>query len=68
MTGRQGKLRFKGGKGIQEQIGSVRVRVLNEVCGLKSSFRVDGGAVALMLEFMSYFSSFPVHAPLFSYR
>ena len=34
----------------------------------ESSFRVYGGAVALMLELMSYFSSLPDHAHLSSYR
>ena len=62
----------------QEQMGSVRARTRTEVhCskssfrivhGSKSSFRVYGGAVALRLELMSCFSSFPDHAPLSSYR
>ena len=51
----------------QEQMGSVRVRTRTEVHGSKSSFRVYGGAVALRLELMSCFSSFPDHAPLSTY-
>ena len=39
-----------------------------EVHGSKSSFRVHGGAVTLMLELMSCFISLPDHAPLSSYR
>ena len=62
------QVRFKGHKGDQEQIASVRVRTRNEVRGLKSSFRVNDGAVALMLDFMLSFSSLPDHAPLSSYR
>ena len=62
------EVRFKGHTGDQEQIGSVRVRTRNEVRRSKSSFRVDGGAVALMLELMSCFSSLPDHAPLSSCR
>ena len=49
-------------------MGSVRGRTRAEVLGSKSSFRVYGGAVALMLELMSYFSSLPDHAPFSSYR
>ena len=49
-------------------MGSVRVRTRTEVRDLKSSFREDGGAVALMLELMSCFPSLPDHAPLSSYR
>ena len=61
------EVRFKGHKGDQEQIGSVRVRIRTEVRGSKSSFREDGGAVALMLGLMSCFPSLPNHA-LLSYR
>ena len=49
-------------------MGSVRVRTRTEVRGWKSPFRVDVGAVALMLELMSCVSSLPDHAPLSSYR
>ena len=49
-------------------MGSVRVRTRTEFRGSKSSFRVYGGAVALMLELMSCFSSLPDHAPLSSHR
>ena len=49
-------------------MGSVRVRTRTEVRGSRSSFRGDGGAVALMLELMSYCPSLPDHAPLSSYR
>ena len=62
------EVRFKGHKGDQEQIGSVRVRTRDEVCGSRSSYRADGGAVALMLELMSCFPGLPDHAPLSSYR
>ena len=62
------EVRFTGHKGDQEQVGSVRVRTRTEVRGSKSSFRVDGGAVALMLELMSCFPGLPDHAPLSSYR
>ena len=61
-------MRFKGHKDDQKQIGSIRVRTRNEVRGSNSSFRVDGGAVALMLELMSCFSSLPDHASFSSYR
>ena len=47
---------------------SVGVRTRTEVRGSKSSFRVDIGAVVLMLELVSCFSSLPDHAPLSSYR
>ena len=49
-------------------MGSVRVRTRTEVRGSKSSFRVYGGAVALMLELVSCFSGLPDHAPVSSYR
>ena len=58
----------KGHKGDQEHTGSVRARTRTEVRGSKSSFRVCGGAVALMLELISCFSSLSGHAPLSSYR
>ena len=44
-------------------MGSVRVRARSEVYGSKSSFRVYGGAVALMLELMSCFLAFPTTPP-----
>ena len=59
------EVRFKGHKGDQEQVGSVRVRTRSEVRGPRSSFRADGGAVALMLELMSCFPGLPDHAPPF---
>ena len=63
------EVRFKVHKGDQEQIESVRVRTRREVRDSKSSFREDGGTVALMLvELMSCFPSLPDHAPLSSYR
>ena len=61
-------MRFKGHNGEQEQMGSVHVRTRTEVHGSKSSFGVYGGAVALVLELMSCFSSLPDNAPLSSYR
>ena len=48
-------------------MGSVRVRTRTEFRGSKSSFRVYGNAVALVLELMSSFSSLPDHATLSSY-
>ena len=38
-------VRFKGYKGDQEQMGSVRARTRTEVRGSKSSFGEDGGSV-----------------------
>ena len=54
--------------GDQEQMGSVRVRTRTEVRGLKSSFMIYGGAVALTLGLMSCFFSLPDHDPHSSYR
>ena len=62
------EVRFKGHKGDQEQIGSVRVRTRHEVRGSKSSFRVDGITVALMMDFMSCIPDLSDHAPLSPYR
>ena len=62
------EVRFKGQKGDQEHMGSVRVRTRTEVRGSKPSYRVYGGAVAPMMELMSYFSSLADHAPLSAYR
>ena len=62
------EVRFKGHKGDQEQAGSVRVRTRSEVRGPRSSFRADGGTVALMLELRSCFPGFLDHAPLSSYQ
>ena len=55
-------------KGDQEQIGTVRVRTPNEVRGSRSSVRVDGDAVALMLELTSCFPGVSDHATLSSCR
>ena len=44
------------------------MRARTEVHRSKSSFRENGGAVALMLELMACFPSLPDHAPLSSYR
>ena len=60
--------RFKGHRGDQEQMRSVRVQTRTEVRGSKSSFRLDGGTVALKLELTSWFSSLPDRALLSSYR
>ena len=62
------EVRFKGHKRDQEHIGSVRVRTRDEVRGSRSSYRADGGAVALMLELMSCCPGLLHHAPLASYR
>lgn len=62
------EVRFTGHTGAQKQIRSVRVPTRNDVRGLRSSFGVNGGAVALVLELMSCFSCVPEHAPLSAYR
>ena len=49
-------------------MGSVRARTRTRVRGSKSSFRENGGAIALMLELLSCFPSLPDHAPLSLYR
>ena len=59
---------FKGHTGDQEQMESVHLRTRTEVCGSKSSFRENGGVVALALELMPCFPSLPDHAPLSSVR
>ena len=59
--------RFEGHEGELVQVGGVRVRARNEVCGSRSSVRADGGTVARMLELVSCFSGLPDHAPLSSY-
>ena len=46
------KVRVRGHKGDQDQIGSVRVRIRDEITGPRTGYRVDGGAVALMVEFI----------------
>ena len=56
-------MRFKVHKGDQEQIESVRVRTRTEVRDSKSSFREDGGTVALMLELISCSPSLLDDAP-----
>ena len=61
-------MRFKGHKGNQEQIGSVRVRTRDEIRGSRSSYRADGDVVALMLELMSCVPDLPDRAPVASYR
>ena len=62
------EVRFKGHKGDQDYVGGVRVRTRSKVRGPRSSFRADGGAVALMLELTSCFPGLPDHAPLSSYQ
>ena len=59
---------FNSHNGDQEQIGSVRVRTRNEVRVSESSCRIDGGALARMLDLMSCFSSLLGHAILSSCR
>ena len=59
---------FKGHKGDQEQIGSVRARARDEVRGSRSSYRADGWAVALMLELLLCFPDLSDRTPLASYR
>ena len=63
------EVRFKGHTNGQKNIGSVRVWTRDEVLGSKSPFRLDVGAVALIvLELMSDFSSFLGHTRLSPYR
>ena len=57
------EVRFKGHKGDQEQMGSVRVRTRIKVCRSKSSFRKANGVVTLLLELMSAFLAFPTTPP-----
>ena len=49
-------------------IGSVRVRTRDEKAGPRSGYLAGGGAVALMVELMSFHRSLPVSAPLSSYN
>ena len=62
------EVRVRGHKGDQDQIGSVRVRTRDEITGLRTGYRADGGAVALMAELMSCHRSLPASAPLSSYN
>ena len=68
-TGRQGiDVLFAGNNGFEQHMGSLSVRARAEVRGSKSSFRVGGGAVALIMELMSDFPSRLRKALLSSYR
>ena len=62
------QVRFSGHKGYQDQVGDVRVRTRDAVSGPRSGYRADGGAVALMLELLSWHATLPDHAPLSAYR
>ena len=62
------EVQFRGHKGDQEQRGDVRVRTRDYVHGPRSGYRAHGGAVALMVELLSYHPTLPDSAPLSSYR
>jgi len=62
------EIRFRGHKGDQFQIGDVKVRTRDEVSGPRAGYRVNGGAVALMVELLSLHATLPADAPLSSYR
>ena len=57
------EVRVREHKGDQDQIGSVRVRTQDEITGPCAAYCTDGGAVALMVELMSYHRSLPASAP-----
>ena len=61
------EVQFRGHKGDQEQRGNVRVRTRAHVRGPRSGYRADGGAVALMVELLSFHPTLPDSAPLSSY-
>ena len=46
----------------------MRARTRDELSGPQSGYRVDGGAVALIVELMSCNATLPDDAPLSSYR
>ena len=62
------EVRFRGHTGDQEQAGDVRARTRDEVHGPRSGYRADGGAVALMVELLSFHPTLPDSVPLSSYR
>ena len=62
------EMNVRGQKGDQDQIGEVRARTRDETSGPQSGYRADGGAVALMVELMSRYATWPNDAPLSSYR
>lgn len=62
------EVNFRGHKGDQDQKGNVRVRTRDETSGPRAGYRADGGAVALMDEYLSCHATLPADAPLSSYR
>ena len=62
------EVRVRRHKEDQDQIGSVRVRIRDEITGPRTGYRADGVAVALVVELMSCHGSLPASAPFFSYN
>ena len=61
------EINFRGHQGDQDQIGEVRARTRDGISCIQSGYRADGGAVALMVESMSYHATLSNDAPLSSY-
>ena len=59
---------FRGDNGDQAQQGSVIVRTRDHASETRSGVGAGGGAVALMVELLSVYSTLPESAPLSSYR
>ena len=58
---------FRGHKGDQSQQGCVLMRTRDTAIGPNSGLEADGGAVALMVELLSYNSTLPESAPISAY-
>lgn len=61
------EVRLRGHKGDETQTGSIVVRTRSEATGERSGLDADGGAVALVVGFLSC-NELPEHAPLSSCR
>ena len=61
------EFRFRGHKGDQAQQGCVLMRTRDTATGPCSGLEADGGAVALMVELMSYNNLLPENAPIATY-
>ena len=62
------EIKVRGHKRDHDQIGEVRARTRDEISGPQSGYRADDGAVALMVELMSWHATLPDDAPLSLYR
>lgn len=62
------EIRFRGHKGDQDQLGVILVRTRDTALGPRSRLDAEGGAVAALVELMSYDLTLSEHAPLSAFR